>query len=107
MIAQDLHKVIGGDLSVVEYIDDNNKSKIDKYIGVYRPYENISTYGTIGLSDFSIDLKTAKNKSIRIELIGVCDTGVDKFANIISSCSFSIINSKYSCKPGTAYPNVV
>jgi len=102
-----IHNAVGGKPCVIEYNDNSNVSKIEIYIGEDRPDKGVSTYATIGLSNFSIGLETEDKKNIRVEFIGACDTTADKFANIIGSCAFNIINSKFSCKPGTAYPNVI
>ena len=93
--------------SVIQYLDNNDESEIEIYIGPDRPCKGVSTYATIGLSDFSIGLKTAGNKELRVEFIGACASNYEMFANIISTCAFNIINSKFSCKPGTVYSNVV
>lgn len=104
-IAQALLNTIGGEPRVIEYVDNNNVSKIDIYVGKDRPLEGVTTYSTIGLSVHTIGFKS--DKQIRVELIGACYNSTDKFANIISSCAFNIINSNFSCKPGTVYPNVI
>ena len=106
-IANTLLEIIGGKPKVVEYWDNGEKSKIDIFIGVDRPHGGISSFSTIGLSGYPIDLKTGDNKALRVEFIGACESSSDKFANIISSCAFNIINDKYSCNPGTVYPNVI
>ncbi|MCL2079325.1 MAG: suppressor of fused domain protein [Oscillospiraceae bacterium] len=102
-----LHEAIGFTPKVATYHDASNTSKIDLYVGVDRPDFGITTYSTIGLSESSIDLVDKNNKDIRVEFIGICNSDVLEFPNIISSCAFNIINSNYSCDPGTVYPNVV
>jgi len=104
-VAKTLLDVVGGKPRVIEYKDNNNVSAIDIFIGNDRPKEGVTTYSTIGLSAFPIGIKAEKH--VRVEFIGACYSNTDKFANIISSCAFNIINSSFSCKPGMAYPNVV
>ena len=106
-IAHNILEIIGGKPKVIEYWDSFRESMIDIFIGVDRPYEGITSYSTIGLSSYPIDLKTKDNRKLRVEFIGACDSSSDMFANIISTCAFNIINDKYSCDPGTVYPNVV
>jgi len=107
LIARALVGVIGGTPKIVRYYDNNETSNIDMYIGIDRPEAGISTYSTIGLSNHSIGMKTDDGKQLRVEFIGACGSNADQFANIISSCAFNIINSKYSCEPGVVYPCVV
>ena len=106
-IAHTVLEIIGGKPKVIRYWDNSRESMIDIFIGADRPYEGISSYSTIGLSGYSIDLKTEDNKELRVEFIGACDSSSDMFANIISSCAFNIISDKYSCNPGTVFPCVV
>lgn len=106
IIAQKVLKAIGGTPKVIEYLDRDETSKIPIFIGENRPYQEIVSYATIGLSDYSIGLKI-DNKELRVEFIGACETYYDEFVNIVSTCAFNIINDHYSCEPGTVYPNVV
>ena len=106
-IAKKIFKVIGGTPKVIRYHDDDDKSQIDIFIGIDRPQTGVSTYSTIGLSEYSIDLQAKNGRSIRVEFVGACENVADKFPNVIGTCAFNIINDKYSCKPGTVYPNVI
>ena len=107
IIFKNLNEVIGFTPKVVAYYDINKTSKIDLYIGDDRPDFGISTYSTIGLSEYSIDVTGKNGKDIRVEFIAICNSDVVEFPNILASCAFNIINSKYSCKPGTVYSNII
>ncbi len=106
LVAQKILQVVGGNPQVVEYKDKDENSAIDIFIGLNKPYEEINTYSTIGLSNYEIGLKS-KNKELRIEFVGGCEAKYNKFGNILSSCAFNIINDQFSCKPGTIYPNMI
>lgn len=107
IVAQKLLQAIGGTPKVIEYKDCNNKNIIDVFISDNKPFDGITSYSTIGLSDHSIGLVGSGNKELRVEFIGVCDSNYDMFANIVGSCAFNIINEHFSCKPGTVYPNLI
>lgn len=107
VIATKLLETIGGNPKVIEYYDKNNISKTEIFISENRPYEGITSYGTIGLHNYDIDLVLPDNKKLRVEFVGACDSQYEKFPNMLSSCAFNIINSNYSCNPGTVYPNIV
>ena len=106
-IFKKLHEAIGMTPDVVRYHDGNNISTIDLYIGVDRPDFGITTFSTIGLSEHSIDLVSKDGKDIGVEFIAICNSDVLEFPNILATCAFNIINSKYSCTYGTVYPYVV
>ncbi|GAB2024486.1 suppressor of fused domain protein [Lactovum odontotermitis] len=106
-IAQYTLNAIGGNPKVLKYKDANESSEIDIFIGVDRPFEGVSTYSTIGLSNFDIGMKTKEGKQLRVEFVGSSASVNDLFGNIVSSCAFNIINSQYSVKPGTVFPNVI
>lgn len=107
IIFQNLLESIGLIPKVVAYYDKNKTSKIDIYIGVDRPDFGISTYSTIGLSEHSIALNSKNGEDIRVEFIAICNSDIIEFPNILATCAFNIINDKYSCRPGTVYPNIV
>lgn len=106
-IFQCLHKAIGLTPKVYSFYDVNEISKIDIYIGIDRPDFGITTYSTIGLSNYPIGLATNVGKQIRVEFISVCNSDEFNFPNILASCAFNIINDMYSCKPGMVYRNVI
>lgn len=106
-IAQHILKAVNGEPKVIRYKDNDDKSVIDIFIGEDRPFDGVTTYSTIGLSKYDISTKTGNGKDLRVEFIGASASVNDKFANIVSSCAFNIINNGASCHPGTVYSNVV
>jgi hypothetical protein len=107
LIFQHLNNAIGFKPKVVACHDKENKSTIKMYIGEDRPDFGISTYSTIGLSEHSIGLKNNVEEEIRVEIIGICNSDIVEFPNIIASCAFNIINDQFTCKPGMVYPNII
>ena len=106
-IFQILYEEIEANAKVHRYYDREEKAKIDIYMAKDRPEVMLSTYSTIGLSEYTIGVTDRKGREIRVEFIGVCSTEVEIFPDILSSCAFNIINSKYTCKPGIVYPGVI
>lgn len=106
-VAKRILESVGGKPKVIEFNDLNNISTIDIFIGLDRPYEGVTTYSTIGLSEYTVGLELEGNKELRVEFIGASENNFDKFANIVSSCAFNIINNNFGCKPGVVYPNVI
>lgn len=102
-----LHDTIQLTPKVLSYADESEEHHIDMYIGANRPDIGLTTYSTIGLSEYSIGLKNKAGKEIRVEFIGMCDSDFLEFPNIIASCAFNIIKDNYSCAPGMVNPNVI
>lgn len=106
IIAKTALAAFGGDLIVYAYWDDNREHSVDILSCHDRPYDGVTSYSTIGLSDYSID-QSANSVHLRVELVGACASKYECFPNILSSCAFNIINTKYKCYPGAIYPGVV
>ena len=102
-----LHETIQLTPKVLSYADEAKENQIDMYIGENRPDIGLTTYSTIGLSEYSIGLINQTGKEIRIEFIGMCNSDFLEFPNIIASCAFNIIKGNYSCTPGMVNPNVI
>ena len=107
LVFNHLHEVIGLTPKVYSFFDEKNISKIDMYTGVDRPDFGITTYSTIGLSNYPIGLATKNGKELRVEFISLSNSENVDFPNILASCAFHIINDSYSCRPGTVYPDVI
>jgi antitoxin YqcF len=97
-------KAFEGKPSVFKYWDDNNKSSVDILFCDDKNGDGVVSFSTIGLSDFSIGHEE-KKVPIRVELVGASD--FDCFPNVLATCAFNIINSKFDCSSGTIFKNVV
>lgn len=91
---------------VTKYWDDRKKSSIDILSCIDRPYDGITSFSTLGLSGYSIGY-TTEDTPLRIEIVGTCASGYDCFSNILASCAFNIINTKFACHPGAIFQNVI
>jgi len=107
MVAKTVLQIIGGTPKVICFYDDDKKYSVDIFIGKDRPFECITSYSTIGLSNHSINLVTSTSKELRIELIGACNNEYDLFPNILSTCSFNIIKDKSTCQQGIVFTNTI
>lgn len=106
-IADTLSNIVGGNKKIYRFYDEAEASSIDIYFGIDSPQEGVTTYGTIGLSDYSLGLKLEGNRELRVEFISACESARPEFGNILSSCAFNIINTNFSCYPGVIYPSVI
>ena len=101
-----LEKVIGGKIEIIRYAGGNH-STMDVISAKDKPFDGVTTYATVGLSNYSIGLKLDNKRALRTEFIGACATEYDWFGNMVSSCAFHIIDDHFACKPGIIYPNMI
>lgn len=102
-----LHNEIKLTPKVISYADETSEYSIDIYIGENRPDIGLSTYSTIGLSNYPINVIAKDGREIRIEYIGMCKSSFNEFPNIVASCAFNIIKDNYSCMPGMVAINAI
>ncbi|MDR7235940.1 hypothetical protein J2Y02_000545 [Neobacillus drentensis] len=93
-----------GKPNVSKYWDDNYKSSVDILSCDDNNSEGILSYSTLGLSDFSVGYEE-NTLPLRIEVVGA--SNFDCFPNILATCAFNIINSKFDCSFGTIFKGVV
>ncbi|WP_438347722.1 suppressor of fused domain protein [Paenibacillus sp. FA6] len=105
-IAKLLGNINGGRPRISRFYDDNKLNSIDVVVMDNKPDLHETTFATIGLCNYNIGY-FVDGKPLRVEFIGACIDEYNQFGNILSTCAFNIINSDYSCSPGTIYPNVV
>lgn len=104
VIAKTTLNAFEGKPKVFKYWDENNKSSVDILSCEDKNLKSILSYSTLGLSDFSIGYEE-NSIPLRIELVGA--SNCDCFPNILATCAFNIINSKFDCSFGTIFKDVV
>jgi len=106
IIAKTALHAFGGKPSVSKYWDENNVSNIDMLSTVNRPYDGITSYSTIGLSDHSIGY-TIDGIPLRLEIVGASATEYEQFSNVLATCAFFIINSNVSVSHGKVLQDII
>lgn len=106
-IAKTLLKLIGGEPKIIRFNNNDPRFGVDVFVGRDHPYNNITSYSTIGLSNYSIEITTANKKELRVEFIGACNNEYNLFPNILSSVAFNIINDKATCKQGIVFTDII
>lgn len=105
-IARTALKAFGGEPEVFEYWDENKESSIDLLSTINRPYDGLTSYSTIGLSDYTIGY-SVDEMPLRAEIVGACATEYEFFPNILTTCAFFIINSEFSVSPGKIFEDII
>ena len=105
-IARTAVGAFGGSPKVTRFWDADEESFVDLLTCEGGPRDGVTSFSTLGLSDSPL-LVDGREAGIRVELVGACASTCDAFGNILSTAAFCIINSKWSCSPGTMFPDIV
>ena len=97
----------GGEPRVVRYERDAGGHWVDLLSCADRPDEGITSWATIGMSQFDTFLVTDRDVPLRVELVAACSSAVTEFGAMLSTCAFNVATGEYSISPGTIYPRVV
>lgn len=104
-LAQDVRAVFdGARWSVINYLDKDEKSEIYVLHSTQTPEEGLTTYCTIGLSDYTDDHYDV-SPPLGVEIVAV--SNLPDFGEVVSTAAFCVINSGYHARPGGAFPGVV
>jgi len=106
VINKALRNVFSGDSHYSKYADEEEINTIDILSCSDSPSAGLTSFGTLGLSDYSIG-KEIDGVPLGVEFVGTCRSEFNFFPNIIATCAFNIINSKYKCEPGTIFEKIV
>jgi hypothetical protein len=101
-----LGPILGGTPSVSKFWDKENRNDVDILTVRDSPEAGVSSYATLGLSDYSIGL-SSDDARLAIESLLALRNGYQDAANILASCAFSVINSKVKVRPGGIFPCVI
>lgn len=93
-------QAFGGTPRVRRYHHDTEALTVDVLRCNDRPWEGVTSYSTIGLSDHPM-LKDGEEFPTRLELAGACATVKHLFPNILASAAFCIIRTAKLYYPGS------
>jgi len=96
-------EAFGGDWRALGYADPRDESKIDVLQSVDRPSEGLTSYSTIGLSDYSIPGEARPPIGSEIT---ACSNQAD-FGNVLATAAFYVINDGWIPEPGRIFTDVV
>lgn len=91
---------------VRNYFNDSRDISVDILSVAGTPDVDISSYGTIGLSDHPM-LEGGKKFPTRVELCGAALSSFTVFPNILAEAAFTIIKSTKVWRPGCFFRNIV
>jgi antitoxin YqcF len=100
-IAKHVLKAFGGTPKVQAYHHDTISMSVDILRCADRPWSGVTSYSTIGLSDFPM-LKHASEFPVRLEIAGASASSNELFPNVLASVAFSIMRTRGLYAPGTS-----
>lgn len=105
-LASHIAGVFGGKPTVRRHWDEAENSYVDILSSADRPNETVTSYATLGLSDFPI-LKDGKDVGVRAEFVGACASRYPEFANMLGTAAYCVINSRWLVHPYAIFPDIV
>lgn len=109
MLAKFMRNVFGGhpNTRVVNYLNSDDSINIPLLICPEHPRENLTTYATIGLSDYPMyDDCEEEEFPVRLEIISVGNSNIDWFPNILATCAFYLMQEGWLYSPGSVLKNI-
>ena len=106
LLAKTLSILFGTKPQVSRYWDESNQYYVDILLCENSPQKNISSYGTIGVSDHPL-LNEGKDTGFRVELVAAGGAQFSEMANILSTVAFCVIKDHWLCASGALFPDVI
>ena len=91
---------------IARFGDEDGRSDVFILEAENSPQLGVKAFSTIGLSDAPLFLD-GKEFGARVEILGACGASFPRFADVISSAAFCVMNSQWFCAPGAIFPGVV
>ena len=104
-IAKYAFSFIGGTPKVHRYYNESENKSIDLMYCTETQYTNTNVFSTIGLANYDAGI-VSDGKSVRVELIGIANSELDDWGNVMASIAFEVMDSKTLCY-GMVFQNVV
>lgn len=105
-VAKYLAERFGGRCEVFEYGQDEGDLRVHVLECANTPSQGLTSYGTVGMSEFDNQLVTAEGSPLRVELVSAAGEGWGFVAQALATCAFNVGGGEYRCKPGTVFPSV-
>jgi hypothetical protein len=94
-------------IKVVNHLNPEESLGVDILYCPESPWEGFTTYATIGLSDYPMyNYGEEEEFHVRLEILGVCNSDIDWFPNILATCGFYLIQEGWLFSPGFVLKNI-
>lgn len=99
-MARHVANIVGGSPHVHIYDHDTIDLSIAILSSEDRPVSGVTTYGTLGMSDYPMLLE-GREYPTRLELIGACSSEDREFANVVAAAGFCLMRTNRLLGPGS------
>jgi len=91
---------------IYRHWDDDHRQDIHVLEAADRPQIGVTSYATVGLSEYPI-VRNGEELKLGVELLGACSSAYPGFEKVMATLGFCIINSKWFCAPGVIFPGAI
>lgn len=91
----------GGSPTVQAYHHDTEEYSVDILRCEDRPCQGVTSYSTLGLSDYPMYKDGEEFRPTRLEIAGACATADVSFANVLAGAAFCVMRTGRLCYPGS------
>ena len=95
----------GGERRLRRFYNDDESVSLDLLSCADRPEPGVTSWGTIGLSEYPSGFRSAAGVAIRCELVGEMASSVTTFGNMLAACAFNVAVDQYGIDPETMMLN--
>lgn len=106
LVERKLVEAFGCKPTITSYLDGDGPGSVDIASASDTPDIGITSYSTVNLSDHPMYVGGREHET-RVEIAGAAPRQVPRFANVISSAAFGVMNQKLACYPGVVFPDVI
>lgn len=99
-------ELFGGSSRVFRYYAQSDEISMDLLTAADVPRPGVVSYSTVGLQQHSVGLRS-DGKPLRIEILAAGYARYEHYPDLLSGCSFAIINADFACAEGAVYRDSV
>ena len=85
---------------------DTSDLEIDVLSCIDSPQQGVTSWGTIGMSDWTNLAASGGTPEVRVELVAACQSSVD-FGSFLASCAFNVGTGQFGIAPNLVFPRVI
>lgn len=106
-IARRTAEAFGSRPHVHRYYDDRGRGTVDVASARNVPQPGVTSFGTLGLSDFPMITPEGEEFPLRVEILGACESRFESFPNALAASAVRIISTHRLCAPGVIFRDVL
>src|SRR4051794_6017248 len=106
-LAHRIRDLFGGVPQVFLYWNTAHDKSVPVLSSEGRPEEGLTSWATVGMSEFDNQLMLEDGRPIRVELLAVCQSEFSAMGRVLSGCAFNVADGDFVASPGVIFPNAI